>query len=548
MKNNFRILHLSDLHIDKDSIRDQRVVLRSLFGDIEHTVKKEGPYDLVFFTGDLIAKGAYSDTNKDLAIREFLVPLMEAAQISPERLFLAPGNHDVCLKEQSGLLATAQKSLASEDAVAKYLDETVTTSLNTGLEGFNSILERIDNTKSAVLRNSHYRAHVIDIDGVKVGIACLNSAWHATGAASDGDYGRLYISRKQFDEVSEAVRDAEIKIALAHHPIKWLTPKDSQNAQRQLLLHFDAFFHGHNHEPDAHVTTGTSNNYFVSNAGCLYQHRDYFNGYCSVTYQFQERRWSIRAREYFEARQAFDVAPRFGPNGEAEFIRSAELESRNLPMLPSDEYIEALHSAVDSRLLSALVSDVAPRSLKSIFVEPRLSRISQRKIEANQKNGNDSLFVQLKEILQLRRNTIFLGSKDMGKTTLLHRICQLCLESGMGEMPPFSAYVNLSVAGDTQAALIESIVAFGGGHIANERFLPCCEMALFLFVLIISKPQTRSNLRRSVIFAQFSGGADTTFRCWRMLIILSLPVRFQELSMTWKYSICIHLGVGKRAS
>jgi predicted MPP superfamily phosphohydrolase len=463
MHRQLKILHLSDLHLDKDHLRDQRIVLSALFKDIRQTVAGQGPYDLVFFTGDLIAKGAFNDANMQAVEKDFLLPLIEAAEIAPEQLFLVPGNHDVNLKSQSGILASAQKSLSTEEEVAKYLDEAIRAQVETGLEGFQCILGRINTTDSAVLSNTHYRAYIADIDGLKVGIGALNSAWGATGAQSDGDYGKLRISRKQLDEVAAAISSADIKIALVHHPISWLTPKDAQNTQRQFLLHFDALFHGHNHEPDAIVSVGTSNNFFTSNAGCLYQNRDYFNGYTSITYTHREKRWHIKAREYVETRQVFDLATRFGPQGEATFVRTGDASQGPMSIVPSEEYIDSVHAAFNARLLPSLVSDVAPKNLKSIFVDPLLSRVSQRKIDASTKNGSTGLFVSLKDVLQLKSNVVFLGNKDMGKTTLLHRICQLCLDFGASEMSPFGAYVNLDVAGETQAALIEAIVSFGGG-------------------------------------------------------------------------------------
>lgn len=466
-----KILHLSDLHIDKDHLRDQRIVLSALFADIKHTVASQGPYDLVFFTGDLIAKGGYSEANLAAVEKEFLLPLIEAAEIQPEQLFLVPGNHDVNLKGQSGLLVGAQKSLNTEDDVARYLDDAIKAGVDCGLEGFQRLVNKVSAGTNAVLSNNHYRAYLFDIDGLKIGIGALNSAWGATGAPSDGDYGRLRIGRKQLDEVVEAIKEADIKLALLHHPVAWLTPKDAQNSQRQFLLHFDAVFHGHNHEPDALVSTGTSNSYFVSNAGCLYQHRDYFNGYCSVEFNFREQRWSIKAREYFETRQAFDIAPRFGPRGEATFMRIGDSTQGTVSTVPSEEYVDAVHSAFNSRLLPTLVSDVAPKTLKSIFVDPLLSRVSQRKIDASTKNGSSGIFVALKEVLQLRTSIIFLGNKDMGKTTLLHRICQLCHEFGAADLSPFGAYVNLDVAGDTQASLVDAIVAFGGGAYRKSEII-----------------------------------------------------------------------------
>lgn len=472
-----KILHLSDLHLDKDHLRDQRVVLRALFQDIGTTVSEQGPYDLVFFTGDLVAKGGYSDANKAEVVSEFIVPLLSAAQIEPSRLILIPGNHDVNLKGQSGLIASAQKSISCDDDAAAYLKDAIVPGLNNGLEGFNDILEKLD-ASDLVLGNTHYRAYLIDVDGLKVGVGAMNSAWHATGAPSDGDYGKLLVSRMQMDEVVEALNGADLKLALLHHPLSWLSPKDAQNTHRQILIHFDGFFHGHNHESDAVVSVGTSSTYFISNAGCLYQHRDYFNGYCSINYFHRNKRWVVRAREYYEARQVFDKAIRFNTDGAAEFIQTREVNAQLMPPSPSDEYIDSVQATFNSRLLPSLVSEVAPHSLKSIFVEPPLSRVSQRKIDGSGKNGKSGVFVPLKELLQSKKHIMFLGTKDMGKTTLLQHVCSLSLQFG-SEMPPFGGYVDLELAGETVPSLVDAIISFCGGAYRKAEIIALLQAGEF---------------------------------------------------------------------
>jgi len=110
-----RILHLSDLHLDATSLRDQKVILRALFADIKRQSEKASAVDLVFFTGDLIAKGNYSAANVGAVQNEFLVPLIEATGIDPSRLLIIPGNHDINLKGQSTIIASAQKRCATTE-------------------------------------------------------------------------------------------------------------------------------------------------------------------------------------------------------------------------------------------------------------------------------------------------------------------------------------------------------------------------------------------------------------------------------------------------
>jgi predicted MPP superfamily phosphohydrolase len=278
-----RILHLSDLHIQSASLKDQKIVLKALFSDIREDLKKNGPIHLAFFTGDLIAKGNYTLENTTAVMTEFIEPLFAAANISGEQFFIVPGNHDVDLKSQSGILSTAQKVLTTNEEIFKHLEEVCQqSSPKTGLEGFSNLIKGIIKTP-AVLENTHYRAYKINVGNIQVGIGALNSAWRATGASSDGDYGNLLVGGKQLDEIVVALEDCDLRLALIHHPVAWMSNKDSRYLHRKLLLHFDGLFHGHNHEADAHTMTGTSNNYFISNAGCLYQNREYFNGYCIVS-------------------------------------------------------------------------------------------------------------------------------------------------------------------------------------------------------------------------------------------------------------------------
>ena len=459
-----RILHLSDLHFDIDHVRDQEILLKALFSDIELSVEKSGPFDIVIFSGDLILKGAYSGDNKEGVVKNFLLPLMEKSGSTPDSLVMVPGNHDIALREQANLLTQARRSLSSEEDVGRYLDDAIKASLQTGLEGFNSIVERLGSETSLVLSNNHYRAYIFTFKDIRIGVAAMNSAWTATGAPNDGDYGRLRLGRKQLDELAQALEGSDLRLAVSHHPISWLTPKDAQNLQRQLLIHFDAFFHGHNHEPYGQATMGSGSGHLISNAGCLYQHRDYFNGYNEINYNHEMKCWRVKAREYYETRQTFDIAPRFSNNGEATFSTLQNHASGAAPNLPTDGFIDAVNTTINSRLLPAHVSDVAPKKLKSIFVEPLLSEVSQHKLDAAERPKNFRLYVSLADILKSREDAIFLGGRDIGKTTLLHRICQLSLELSISELPAFCSYVDLAIAGATQAALIEAVVTFGGGE------------------------------------------------------------------------------------
>lgn len=265
-------------------------------------------------------------------------------------------------------------------------------------------------------------------------------------------------------------------------------------------------FHGHNHESDGQFISGPSSNYFISNSGCLYQSRDYFNGYSICTYREQTKSWELRAREYIEARQCFDTSLRFAPGGIATFSKLPTNTGGDAPILPTDDYIEALQAACDARLLSTLVSGVAPHSLRSIFVDPPISKVSPRQLTAEKFNGGTKVFELLRDIIAAKKNTVFVGAKDMGKTTLLHHLCSLSLDIGQSEIAPFASYIDLDAAGETRASLLESLTAFGQGAYRRSEYLSLLKLGSIMICFDNVKVARVRQLESVIAFcAEFPG-------------------------------------------
>ena len=73
---------------------NRSIVLSSLWRDIETLRDQQGlQADFAAFTGDAAFHGLQEEYG--LAASEFFHPLLKAANLSRERLFLVPGNHDV---------------------------------------------------------------------------------------------------------------------------------------------------------------------------------------------------------------------------------------------------------------------------------------------------------------------------------------------------------------------------------------------------------------------------------------------------------------------
>ncbi|MBF0539774.1 MAG: metallophosphoesterase [Nitrospirae bacterium] len=85
------ILHVSDLHIEKDSLYDISIILKALFYDLEQFGRNKINPDLVFFTGDFVKSG--NDYNEfELARQHFVTPLMQSLNLPEDVFFFTPGN------------------------------------------------------------------------------------------------------------------------------------------------------------------------------------------------------------------------------------------------------------------------------------------------------------------------------------------------------------------------------------------------------------------------------------------------------------------------
>ena len=114
-RHQIRILHASDLHASANRSLDQGVLVKALLKDVE-AFQKDVPIDLVVFSGDLAFSGKAEDF--DLARTMFLQPLMESLRLTPERVVLVPGNHDIDRSRINEYVeAGLQQKLTDRDAV-----------------------------------------------------------------------------------------------------------------------------------------------------------------------------------------------------------------------------------------------------------------------------------------------------------------------------------------------------------------------------------------------------------------------------------------------
>lgn len=260
MKNTLNWLHISDVHFHPGTEWRDSKVRRDLISFLKSEFASESIErpDLIFCTGD-IAFG--ETTNAPLekqyeAAEEFFNELLsvcgeESQPLNVDRLFVVPGNHDVNRKAinqyaQSSLVKMAEQSLEYNGKIHKDIE-------NRSKE-FMDAMERLDAYELFIKKylshqedkeRRHVFAKVVDIDGLKVGVAGFNSAWSCAGPEDDRN---VWLAAEwQFNFANEVLHDADIRIGLVHHPIDWLTESDRNLSTVRISTDFDFWIHGHVH-------------------------------------------------------------------------------------------------------------------------------------------------------------------------------------------------------------------------------------------------------------------------------------------------------------
>ncbi len=307
-----KILHLSDLHYDSSKPKDTQIILDALWKDLDNF----RDIDFIVFSGDLVKAGDKKD-DFEKALKTFIVPLLEKTKLSVSDFFIAPGNHDIQRSEIDEYLEEGLKAkLKDRESLNVFLDTQMNEDFRhiERLDHFNEFKNRFKTSYTTTF-NKLFSTYVIEKKNIKIGIACLNSTWRATGCGSM-DKGRLLIGERQIDDALKYIKDCDIKIALYHHSLDWLMEYDLNDSKKRLSREFGFLFCGHLHDPNLELVQSFHNKAVLIQGGSLNNGRSYYNGYSAVCFDAQSGKGIIYLRSYYDDRRCFDKAVNKCEDGE----------------------------------------------------------------------------------------------------------------------------------------------------------------------------------------------------------------------------------------
>lgn len=294
-----RILHLTDFHLNKKTLKDWDDFLKEAFFFKIEELQNENPIDLVLFTGDMIDKAGFDFKETDDTIqptvkalnkfkKHIIEPILEKLNIDISKFIICPGNHDINRNADKSFVESGLKTdLTTIDAINMF-----TNSDENDYLGIQRIKEYKDfefELYKGVDKKLHSKfkfSVIIDINGKSVGISSLNSSWRCY---DDYDFKNLIVGENQLNDNYKFINECDIKIGLMHHQLDWISDVESKIIKSHISANYDLIFSGHVHQTDVEYVqnlTGTSMR-VVSPSG-LNQIRerdiDYVNGFSVIDY------------------------------------------------------------------------------------------------------------------------------------------------------------------------------------------------------------------------------------------------------------------------
>lgn len=277
-------LHLSDLHLGRDSY-NEKVVLKELLKDIKKLIQtNQLDLNFVFITGDLTFSGRQEEF--DMA-QEFINELIDVVKLNKEDIILVPGNHDVQRGDLLSVVKSARKHLDNREAVSIAIgSETERELYLRGLSNYKKFVDKNfpwANTKEKAPLSYTINKRVGD---VPISILALNSAWLAYG--STNEKGQIILGERQAREAFEKMDNPQIVITLMHHPFEWFEWFDADDVKKMLERRADFILNGHEHRLDVIGKGSIFGKAFKISAGSTYETRNHINSYNIVCSDMSE--------------------------------------------------------------------------------------------------------------------------------------------------------------------------------------------------------------------------------------------------------------------
>lgn len=303
-------LHISDWH-QHGSDFNRQVVSDLFLEDIRNRARINPDLekiDFVVFSGDAAFSGNIEEYHTAIAV--LFRPVLEATELGTHRLFMVPGNHDFDRQAISSLPSELHTPFTTDIQVNDWLtNDEKRRQLLIPFTAYEQFMHEYTGRDQSA--NVHLRR--LWVSGKQIALLELNSALmcgrHLNENKEVDDRGFLVVGEPQIHDTLMQMANADLRIAVIHHPFDWLTEFDRDRVQDRLKKSCHFILSGHLHRPRVTLEQGISECALIP-SGALYDkriphHPRYTNAYNFVHLDFESasgtaylRRWSDTGTEW----------------------------------------------------------------------------------------------------------------------------------------------------------------------------------------------------------------------------------------------------------
>lgn len=433
MAKKIRLVHLSDFHLNSQTLRDWNSFLKPALIEKLTELKDDSGFDLVGFTGDLLDKGGkdFEDIDKafDIFNKEVICPLIKTLDIRKDKFFIIPGNHDIERSKDSIIVETGLRGeLNQRDKVSDFIG-TKLKNLEDD-EGIKRIKaytkfedQHFSETNHLSLKTRFSSSFIIDgPEGTKIGVSCLNSAWRCY---DDSDDGRILIGEHHLADHCNFIESSDLKIALIHHPLNMLSAVEEDTILNHIQKEFDLILYGHSHKGDTLIRLGFTGTLFQNMApsglnNISSDSRMHSNGFTLIEVDLESRKICADYWRYSNSKKKFVKNTDLGYE-DGKFCGEIPKEIPKKKMddihMSLDVIREVHYPQMNEHLIEIKNNKGTIKSLDENYILPPIS-VPQSRDDESENEQN----ISLSEIVQSPWNLIFFGNSESGKTILLYRL------------------------------------------------------------------------------------------------------------------------------